>query len=122
MSGEKEPILPHSTAEVVKLYQGGVSKDVIVNYVNSSMYPFHLTADQIIYFQRMGIPSEITQAMLQRDGALQMQAQYYGAQPQPGPSAVITGQNVRRSDADDTSAAGDGNRWRGSDLPLSLRL
>jgi len=68
------PALPYAASQVVKLYQGGVSKDVIVNFVQSSAYPYHLTADDIISLQKLGMPQEITQAMLQRDGQLQQQA------------------------------------------------
>ena len=89
------PALPYGVSEVVKMYQGGISKDVIINYVENSGQPFHLSADGIIYMHHLGMPVEITQAMMQRDTQLQreqpMAAQpmaqpYPGAAPAPGPS------------------------------------
>lgn len=66
--------LPYGAQEVVKMYQGGISKEVITRYIEASVLPMHLTADGIIYLQHLGIPQEITAAMLSRDGELQKQA------------------------------------------------
>ncbi len=75
------PALPYGASEVVKMYQGGIHKDVIVNYINNSALPYHLSADGIIYLQTVGLPQEVTQAMIQRDGQLQQQSmQQYGQQ------------------------------------------
>ena len=74
------PGLAYGVGEVLKMYQGGINKDVIVNYVNNTVLPFHMTADHIIYLQSLGVPQEITKAIIQRDGQLQQQAvqqQYY---------------------------------------------
>jgi hypothetical protein len=67
------PALPYGAGEVVKMYQGGISKDVLVNYINSTVLPYHLTADAIIYLHGLGVAQEVTQAMIQRDGQLQQQ-------------------------------------------------
>ena len=67
------PALPYGAGEVVKMYQNGISKDVLVNYINSTVLPYHLTADAIIYLHGLGVPQEVTQAMIQRDGQLQQQ-------------------------------------------------
>jgi hypothetical protein len=78
------PALSYGAGEVVKMYQSGINKDVIVNYINIATLPYHLNADGIIHLQSLGIPQEITQAMLQHDGQLQQQRampQYY-QQPQ----------------------------------------
>jgi hypothetical protein len=84
------PALNYGVSEVVKMYQGGINKDIIVNYINSTALPYRLSADGIIYLQSLGMPQEITKAMLQRDGQLQQQGaqqyqQYYQQQPTPGP-------------------------------------
>lgn len=71
--GAQKSNLPYVAGEVVRLYQRGISKDVILNYINSSVYPYHLTADQIIYLQQIGIPKDITQAMLLRDQQLEQE-------------------------------------------------
>jgi hypothetical protein len=42
--------------------KGGVSKDVIISYIDSTVMPYHLTADGIIYLQTVGVPQEITQS------------------------------------------------------------
>lgn len=82
------PALPRGVGEVVKMYQGGIDKDVIINYVNSTALPFHLNADGIIYLHSLGLPQEITKAMIVRDGQLQQQRQFnqpnYQQQPMPG--------------------------------------
>jgi hypothetical protein len=82
----RPPDLPYGAGEVVKMYQGGIDKDVIVNYINNTVLPYHLAADDIIYLQTLGLPHDITKAMIQRDGQLQQQAmamrqQYYQQQP-----------------------------------------
>ena len=79
------PGLPYGAGEVLKLYQQGIKKDVIVNYINNSALPYHLSADQIIHLQSLGMPEDITQAMIARDGQLQQMAkqQYYPQQQAP---------------------------------------
>jgi hypothetical protein len=80
--GAQAPTLPHGASEALKLYKAGISKDVIINYIDSTVMPYHLTADGIIYLQSIGVPQEITQAMILRDGQLQQQfsQQYYQQQ------------------------------------------
>lgn len=80
------PGLPYGAQEVLKMYKGGISKDIIVNYVNSSTLPFHLSADAIIYLQGAGIPVDVTRAMIQRDGELQQQRAASAAAYMPPPN------------------------------------
>jgi hypothetical protein len=73
----------------VKMYQGGIDKDVIINYVNSISSPFHLNADGIIHLRTLGIPQEITKAMIVHDGQLHQERQanapyYQPPQAMPG--------------------------------------
>ena len=85
------PALPYGAGEVVKMYQGGINKDVIINYINSTALPYSLNADGIIYMQKLGMPQEITKAMIVRDGQLQQQQQanqQYYQQQQPLPGAM----------------------------------
>jgi hypothetical protein len=65
---------PLGVSEVVKMYKGGIGKDVLVSYIGNSALPFHLTADGIIYLQHLGVPNEVTSALILRDGELQKQA------------------------------------------------
>jgi hypothetical protein len=97
------PVLPFGVSEVVKLYQGGLSKDFIVGYIENSVLPFHLTAEEAIYLQHLGLPQEVISALIHRDGELQGQsAAAYQQQQQtaannqvlagnPAPSAVMPG-------------------------------
>jgi len=87
------PALAYGASEVAKMYQGGISKDVIVNYINSTALPYRLNADTIIYMKTLGMPQEITTAMILRDSQLQqqqqaIQQQYYQQQPQPAPGSM----------------------------------
>jgi hypothetical protein len=68
------PALPFGVSEVVKMYQGGISKEVMVGYIDNSVLPFHLDADGIIYLKKLGMPQEVTYALIQRDGELQRHA------------------------------------------------
>jgi hypothetical protein len=40
-------------SDVVKMYQGGVGKEIIVAYIETTVLPFHLTADGEIYLQHL---------------------------------------------------------------------
>jgi hypothetical protein len=83
------PALPYGASEVVKLHQNGIDKDTIVKFIDSTALPYHLNADQIISLQKMGIPNDLTSAMIQRDGWLQQQAaqqQFYQQQSAPPPN------------------------------------
>ena len=87
------PPLAFGVSEVVKMYQGGISKDVLLGYIANTALPFHLDADGIIYLQHLGMPQDVTSALIRRDGELQKQAAAayqqqalaYQQQPPPGP-------------------------------------
>jgi hypothetical protein len=72
--GTQAPALAFGVSEVVKMYQGGIGKDVLVGYIENTVLPFHLNADGIIYLQHLGMPQEVTSALIKRDGELQRQA------------------------------------------------
>ncbi len=72
--GAQAPALPYGVSEVVKMYQGGINKEVLVGYIENTVLPFHLNADGIIYLQHLGMPQEVTAALIRRDGELQKQA------------------------------------------------
>ena len=77
--------MTYGVGQVVKLYQGGINKDIIINYINNNALPYHLSADGILYLQTLGMPQEITTALIQRAGQLQQQLarhQYYQQQKQ----------------------------------------
>jgi hypothetical protein len=68
------PVLPVGVSEVVKMYQGGVGKEIILAYIKTNVLPFHLTADGEIYLQHLGVPQEVILTLIQRDGDLQRQS------------------------------------------------
>lgn len=56
--------------EVMKMFRGGISSDVIISYINNSPLSFYLSADNIIELQQQGVPTLVVQAMIQRNGQL----------------------------------------------------
>jgi Family of unknown function (DUF6600) len=75
-------------AEVLRLADSGVEEGVILAYVTNSTSTFNLGAEEIIYLNDLGVPSEVITAMMQRDQALrELSANGAGAPPMPGPEA-----------------------------------
>lgn len=62
--------LSKTAAEVLKMYESGVGAEVLAAHVKHSPKPFQLAADQIIYFNDLGVPDSVTTAMIERDQAL----------------------------------------------------
>jgi len=87
-------ILPSSPlAQVVRLVQAGVDQSVILAYVTNSISTFNLDSDKIIYLTNLGVPNEITTAMMQRDQILQQQmaaAANTAPPPAPAPDTTVT--------------------------------
>lgn len=67
------PGMASGVSEVMKLFQGGTSADVIAGYVRNSPLSFYLTADNILFLQQQGVPEPVIMAMIQRYGELQRQ-------------------------------------------------
>jgi hypothetical protein len=88
-----DPALPLGVSEVVKMYQGGIGKDIIVAYIKTTVLPFHLTADGEIYLQHLGVPQEVMLALIQRDGELQKQSAAAYQQQQLQASATVAASN-----------------------------
>ncbi len=64
-------IVPGSPlAEVIKMVQAGVEATTIQSYVATVQSPFNLDADKIIFLKDEGVPSELINAMLERDKVL----------------------------------------------------
>ena len=81
------PALPFGVSEVVRMYQGGIGKDIIVDYVGNTVLPFHLTADGQLYLHHLGVPQEVISALIHRDGELQRQSAAAHQQQQLQPAA-----------------------------------
>lgn len=88
--------LPIGVSEVVKMHQGGIGKEIILAYIESTVLPFHLTADEEIYLQHLGVPQEVILALIRRDGELQRQsaAAYQQQQLQAAATAPTNNQVV----------------------------
>lgn len=59
--------LAFGVTQVLKLQQGGLGKDVLMNYVNSANLSFALRADDIIYLHQVGVPEEVITTMMERE-------------------------------------------------------
>jgi hypothetical protein len=77
-------ILPFSPlAQVIRLVKAGVDQTVILAYATNSISTFNLDSDKIIYLANLGVPNEITTAMMQRDQILQQQMAAAANTPPP---------------------------------------
>lgn len=59
--------LTASAAEIAQLAHAGVAPSVVLAYVTNSLHTFNLGADQIVYFNDLGIAPEVVTAMIQHD-------------------------------------------------------
>lgn len=76
-------IVPGSPlADVVKMVQAGVDAGTINSYILNSQSPFNLDADKIIFLKDMGVPSDLVNAMMERDKVL------YASTVAPPPAPV----------------------------------
>src|SRR3989442_11277264 len=60
--------------EVVKMYQGGVEADVILNYIENSSVPYHLSAEEVVHLHDIGVPSQIVTTLIRHGAKVQQQA------------------------------------------------
>ena len=64
-------IVPGSPlADVVKMLQAGVDVSTIKSYILNAQSAFNLDADKILYLKDRGAPSDLINAMMDRDKAL----------------------------------------------------
>jgi hypothetical protein len=68
-------------AQIIHLVQAGVEQSVILTYINNSTSLFNLNSNEIIYLNDLGVPTEIINAMMQRDQQLQQMRVTAGTQP-----------------------------------------
>jgi len=69
--------LSPGAVEVVRLAGSRVGDDVVLAYIQNSQAPFNLTADNVLYLKDVGLPPQVTSAMLSHDSALRSQPQQY---------------------------------------------
>ncbi len=56
--------------DLIRLAQSGVDAQVLSSYVSVARGPFHLTVDQIIELNQLGVPSSVITAALQHAGTV----------------------------------------------------
>ncbi|MGD1083355.1 MAG: hypothetical protein ABSA47_01235 [Verrucomicrobiota bacterium] len=79
----RPPALPSGANEVMKLHSSGTPADIIVSYIADSPLSFYLSADDIIYLEQQGVPSDVIRAMLQRCDQLRRQTTIAASAPAP---------------------------------------
>jgi hypothetical protein len=72
---------PSGVNEVLKLFKGGISADIMVSYIKNSTLTFHLSADNIIALKQQGVQPEVLTAMILRSGEMQRQGGMTSAAP-----------------------------------------
>ena len=76
-------------AEVLKLADSGVEEGVMLAFVTNSTSTFNLGAEEIIYLNDLGVPSEVVTAMIRRDQVLrELSANAAAAPPAALPEAA----------------------------------
>lgn len=63
-------VLPPEVNEVVKLVESGAGDEVVRAYVGSSLVPFDLSLDQIIYLRDIGVSDGVIATMMRRGSEL----------------------------------------------------
>jgi hypothetical protein len=82
-------IIPGSPlAEVLKMVQAGVDVPTVESYIANCQSPFSLDADKILYLKDDGVPSELVNAMMERDKALFAASLTPAPAPVPAPEPV----------------------------------
>jgi hypothetical protein len=66
--------LSFGVGEVVKMHQGGVEADVILNYIENSSVPYHLSAEEVVHLHDIGVPSPIITTLIRHGAKVQQQA------------------------------------------------
>jgi len=91
-------------AEVVKLAQSGVDAGVMLTYITNSGSTFGLGADEIVYLNDLGMPSEVITAIMEHDRAMKLF--WANAQAQTQPAAIPEPEPVpEAAPAEQTAAA-----------------
>ena len=94
---------PSGLAEVLKMVDAGISKDIIRQYIQNSTVACDLTADDIIALKQRGVPDEIALALLRRSAELKSQAASVSAASSPAtraPTYSVTIPNYAGIDPD----------------------
>ena len=74
--------LSFGVEEVVKMHQNGVEPDVILNYIENSSVPYHLSAEEVVRLHDIGVPSPVITTLIRHGAKVQQQAAAASAQIQ----------------------------------------
>ena len=92
-TAQAPPIVSEAVGEVVRMYQGGADKEVVLCYISNAEISCHLNADAVLYFKALGMPPEVAKAMIQRDAELRREQQACRPQqPMLAPGGFFPGQ------------------------------
>jgi hypothetical protein len=64
--------LTYGAHEIVKMYRGGIDTDVLLTFIETSDFPYQLSSKEILYLNKIGVPSAIVNAMIRRDHQVQL--------------------------------------------------
>ena len=76
--------------DVVKMVQSGVTTDVILTYVENSTVAYYTTAEDIVQLHELGVPSQITAAMIRHGGKLRAEQAKAAKAVAVAPAATYT--------------------------------
>jgi len=79
------PQLSYGLDEIVKMVQSGTGTDVVLNFVENSPIAYSPTAEDVIRLKELGVPSEVTVAILKHGGKLRTQQLEASRQNAPAP-------------------------------------
>ena len=79
-------------AEIVKLAQAGVSKDVLLSYIAGSPGAYHPTPDEIVYLNDLGVSDDVITSLMGKNptGVGMPNLEQIPPQPAPSPDVPMT--------------------------------
>jgi hypothetical protein len=77
-------------AEILKLFEAGISKEIIKAYIESGNIPLNVTSDDLILLKQRGVPDDITAALLKRNTELRAPSNATGSPVPAVPAAAST--------------------------------
>jgi len=80
---ESAPAFSNGVADVVKMLDAGVSREIVLAYAQNSPVPYRLGANEIIALKDRGVPADILTALIVRGGEVRGQSIAGAMPPQP---------------------------------------
>jgi hypothetical protein len=76
--------------DVLKMVQSGVATDVILTYIENSTVAYYTTAEDIVQLHELGVPPQITAAMIRHGGKLRAEQAKAAKAVAVAPAATYT--------------------------------